>query len=85
MATDSDENKPAKNGDPAGTGEKQVAMKGPRRSMSREAANEVQQRQRAIGAELRKMFDEVTREPVPQEFLDLLEQIDRKRDDKLDG
>jgi hypothetical protein len=33
-------------------------------------------RQRAIGRELRRMFDEVVQEPVPDDFLDLLKQID---------
>jgi hypothetical protein len=33
-------------------------------------------RQRAIGRELRRMFDEVVQEPVPDDFLDLLKKID---------
>jgi hypothetical protein len=33
-------------------------------------------RQRAIGRELRRIYDNVTREPVPDEFLDLLRKID---------
>ena len=33
-------------------------------------------RQRAIGRELRRMYDSVAREPVPQDFLDLLRKID---------
>jgi Anti-sigma factor NepR len=33
-------------------------------------------RQRAIGRELRRIYDNVTREPVPNEFLDLLRKID---------
>jgi len=33
-------------------------------------------RQRAIGRELRRMYDEVVQEPVPGEFLDLLKKID---------
>lgn len=36
----------------------------------------IRARQRAIGRELRRMFDEVVREPVPDEFMDLLKQID---------
>lgn len=35
-------------------------------------------RQRAIGRELRRMYDDVAKEPVPDEFLDLLRQIDRR-------
>ena len=33
-------------------------------------------RQRAIGRELRRMYDEVVQEPVPEDFLELLKQID---------
>jgi hypothetical protein len=33
-------------------------------------------RQRAIGRELRRMFDEVVQEPVPDDFLELLRKID---------
>ena len=35
-------------------------------------------RQRAIGRELRRMYDEVVQEPVPEEFLELLRKIDAK-------
>ena len=38
-------------------------------------------RQRAIGRELRRMYDEVTQEPVPKEFLELLRTIDAKEKD----
>jgi hypothetical protein len=33
-------------------------------------------RQRAIGRELRRMYDDVVQEPVPQDFIELLKQID---------
>ncbi len=33
-------------------------------------------RQRAIGRELRRMFDDVVQEPIPQDILDLLHQLD---------
>jgi hypothetical protein len=33
-------------------------------------------RQRAIGRELRRMYDEVVQEPIPEDFLDLLKKID---------
>ncbi len=36
----------------------------------------VRARQRAIGRELRRIYDGVVSEPVPEEFLDLLRQID---------
>lgn len=39
-------------------------------------------RQRAIGRELRRMFDDVVKEPVPDDFLSLLRQIDEKADDR---
>ena len=34
--------------------------------------------QHAIGARLRQMFDEVVRDPVPDEFLEILRQADRR-------
>jgi hypothetical protein len=33
-------------------------------------------RQRAIGRELRRMYDEIVQEPVPGDFLELLKKID---------
>ncbi len=36
-------------------------------------------RQRAIGRELRRMYDEVVQEPVPNDFLDLLKKIDETK------
>ena len=36
----------------------------------------VRARQRAIGRELRRMYDGVVNEPVPDEFLDLLRRMD---------
>ena len=41
-------------------------------------------RQRAIGRELRRMYDEVVQEPVPEDFVDLLRKIDETRS-KKDG
>ena len=41
-------------------------------------------RQRAIGRELRRMYDEVVQEPVPDDFLDLLKKIDESKG-KKDG
>jgi anti-sigma factor NepR-like protein len=49
--------------------------------MSGEKAVELQARQRAIGSELKRIFDDVAKEPVPREFLDLLQKIDKKRED----
>ena len=36
----------------------------------------VRARQRAIGRELRRLYDEVVQEPVPEDFVDLLRQVD---------
>jgi hypothetical protein len=41
-----------------------------------EKARAIRARQRAIGRELRRMYDDVAQEAVPDEFLDLLRQID---------
>jgi len=37
----------------------------------------IRARQRAIGRELRRMYDDVAQEPVPDDFMDLLRQIDQ--------
>lgn len=58
-----------------------TSKQGRRKDVAPERASELQARQRAIGLELRRMFDDVAKEPVPQEFLELLQQIDRKRED----
>lgn len=41
-----------------------------------EKAQLIRARQRAIGRELRRMYDSVAKEPVPEEFLELLHRID---------
>jgi hypothetical protein len=41
-----------------------------------EKARAIRARQRAIGRELRRMYDDVAQEAVPEDFLDLLRQID---------
>lgn len=38
----------------------------------------VRARQRAIGRELRRRMEDIVREPVPEEWLDILRQIDAK-------
>ena len=45
-------------------------------SANRERLRLIRARQRAIGRELRRAFDEVAQEPIPDEFMDLLRQID---------
>lgn len=42
----------------------------------RESARAIRARQRAIGRELRRMYDDVAQESIPQDFLDLLKKID---------
>ena len=41
-----------------------------------EKARAIRARQRAIGRELRRMYDDVAKESVPDDFLDLLKKID---------
>jgi hypothetical protein len=47
----------------------------------RDNARSIRSRQRAIGRELRRMFDTVAKEPVPDDFLDLLRRIDESESD----
>jgi len=42
----------------------------------RDKARGIRSRQRAIGRELRRMYDNVAKEPVPDDFLELLHKID---------
>ncbi|HWA90959.1 MAG TPA: NepR family anti-sigma factor [Rhizomicrobium sp.] len=39
-------------------------------------ARAIRARQRAIGRELRRMYDGVVNEPVPDDFMDLLRKMD---------
>ncbi len=50
----------------------------------RERSRVVRARQRAIGRELRRMFDSVAQEPVPEEFFELLKRIDESDDATAD-
>ena len=47
-----------------------------------EKARAIRARQRAIGRELRRMYDDVAQEAVPDDFMDLLRQIDEASDKK---
>ena len=48
-----------------------------------EKARAIRARQRAIGRELRRMYDDVAQEPVPDDFMDLLRQIDENGGKKV--
>jgi hypothetical protein len=48
----------------------------------KEKASAVKERQRVIGRELRRMYDEVVQEAVPEDFLSLLKKIDENKEDK---
>jgi Anti-sigma factor NepR len=44
--------------------------------LDRDKNRTVRARQRAIGRELRRIYDDVAKESVPEDFLDLLKKID---------
>jgi len=47
-----------------------------------EKARAIRARQRAIGRELRRMYDDVAQEQVPDDFMDLLQKIDEAAEAK---
>ena len=47
-----------------------------------EKSRAIRARQRAIGRELRRMYDNVAQEPVPDDFMELLRQIDEAEGSK---
>jgi hypothetical protein len=49
---------------------------------SNEKSRAIRARQRAIGRELRRMYDDVAQENVPDDFLDLLKKIDQAAEGK---
>lgn len=51
-------------------------------SIEPEDAADAQSRQRLIGKELRRWYDNIVKEPVPDELLDLLKQIDKRSESK---
>jgi hypothetical protein len=51
-------------------------------STDRDKAIAARARQRAIGRELRRMYDEVVQEPIPNDFSELLKKIDQAHDHK---
>jgi len=48
------------------------------RTTDRDKHKELRARQRALGRELRRMYDDVAKEPVPDEFVELLRRIDKR-------
>ena len=48
-------------------------------NQDRGKASAVRARQRAIGRELRRYYDDVASEPVPDEFVELLRRIDEAK------
>jgi Anti-sigma factor NepR len=81
MTRESHERKPESDEPRSETDTAPSSKRGRRKDLTPEKQGELQARQRAIGQELRRMFDDVAREPVPDELLDLLQQIDKKRED----
>ena len=59
--------------------EKKGVLKG-EMAIEPEEAADAQSRQRLIGKELRRWYDNIVKEPVPDELLDLLNQIDKRSD-----
>jgi hypothetical protein len=55
-----------------------VALSGGKQSSELNEIIDIRARQRAIGRELRRMYDEIAREPIPEDFLELLRQLDAK-------
>lgn len=82
MARESQEAKPEAELAPSAEGPVNPGSKrGRKKDMTPEKQSELQARQRAIGGELRRIFDDVAKEPVPKDLLDLIQQIERKRED----
>jgi hypothetical protein len=50
--------------------------------VDREKVTAARARQRAIGRELRRMYDEVVQEPVPEDFLEILRKVDQVKSKK---
>ena len=46
----------------------------------REKNRAIRARQRALGRELRRLYDGVAQEPVPDDFIELLREIDQRKD-----
>ncbi len=55
-----------------------IALADEKSSNEQGKISDIRVRQRAIGRELRRMYDEIAREPIPEDFLELLRQLDAK-------
>lgn len=53
-----------------------------REPRDKEKTAAVRERQRVIGRELRRIYDEVVQEPVPDDFLSILGKMDQTKDDQ---
>jgi hypothetical protein len=62
--------------------DRKAALSDENQSNEQGKITDIRARQRAIGRELRRMYDEVAREPIPEDFLELLRQLDA-RDNNL--
>jgi hypothetical protein len=63
-----------------GDGPRRRRNKGKTEMPLKELNAELQTRHNVIGAGLKRIFDEIVEEPIPSEFLELLDKIDLKRD-----
>jgi hypothetical protein len=81
MTRDFQEKGPGPDDVGAAEGNAPRSKRGRRKEVSSERVAELQARQRAIGLELKRIFDDVTKEPIPKEFLDLLKKIDNEHED----
>jgi hypothetical protein len=81
MTRESQERKPLSASEETDADTVRTPKRGRRKDLTPEKQSELQARQRAIGQELRRIFDDVAREPVPDELLELVSKIDQKRED----
>ncbi|MGY9105674.1 MAG: NepR family anti-sigma factor [Alphaproteobacteria bacterium] len=55
-----------------------TALQDEKTPLQKNKNTDIRARQRAIGRELRRMYDEIAQEPIPEDFLELLRQLDAK-------
>ena len=76
VATDASDPRAADEGSPP-----RRRPKGKTDSSMKNSSTDHHARQDVIGAGLKRIFDEIVEEPIPPEFLELLDQIDRKHEE----